>query len=50
MIIFVEMLIYNQIFLIYNNLNFRFRRNLILLIENIDINAFLIEIKNKKKI
>ena len=42
--------IYNQIFLIYNDLNLEFRKNLSLLIDSTNMNIFLIEMKNKKKI
>jgi len=47
---FTNILIYNQIYLIYNNLDLEFRRNLSLSIEAIDINFFLNKIKIKKKI
>ena len=41
---------YNKNFLIYNDLNLEFRRDLILSIEDTDMNIFLTQLKNKKKI
>ena len=47
---FVNISIYNQIYLIYNSLDLKFRRDLSLSIETTDINFFLDKIEIKKKI
>ena len=46
---FAEMFIYNQIYLIFNDLNVEFQRNLNILIENTKLNAFLQKLDLKKK-
>ena len=46
----IEMSIYNQIFLIYNELDLEFRRDLNLSSESTNMNTFLTQIKNKKEI
>ena len=47
---FAEMSTYNQIYLIYNGLNFEFRRDLHISFNVIDMHSFLNELENKKKI
>ena len=47
---FAEMSIYNQIYLIYNELNLKFRRNLHTSFKAIDMHFFLNKIEKKKKI
>ena len=47
---FVDISIYNQIFLIYNELDLEFRRDLSLSSDSTNMNTFLTQMKNKKKI
>ena len=46
----IEMFNYNQIYLIYNDLNLEFRRDLHTFSDAIDMHSFLNEIEKKKKI
>ena len=46
----VEMFNYNQIYLIYNDLNLEFRRDLHTSFDVTDMHSFLNELKKKKKI
>ena len=46
----VEMSTYNQMYLIYNDLNIEFRRNISISNENINLNEFLQELNRKKEI
>ena len=45
-----KMSMYNQIYLIYNGLDLKFRRNLSISLKFIDMNSFLFELEFKKKI
>ena len=46
----IEMFNDNQIYLIYNDLNLEFKRDLHISFDVIDMHLFLNELKNKKKI
>ena len=47
---FAEMLIYNQIYLIYNDLDLKFRKDLSILLETTKMNEFLSDLNFKKEI
>ena len=47
---FAEMSIYNQIYLIYNDVDLKFRRNLSILLETTNMNEFLSDLDFKKEI
>ena len=46
----IDMIVIAQIFLIFNDLNLKFRRNLIKIIDNITMKTFFQNMKNNKKI
>ena len=45
-----KMSVYNQIYLIYNELNLKFRRNLSISLKFIDMNSFISKLNVKKEI
>ena len=47
---FAKMSVYNQIYLIYNELNLKFRRNLSISLKSIDMNNFISKLNVKKEI